>query len=371
VKVAFVNSMRSVGGGERWLLETAGGLRERGHLVSIVARSGSKLADAAREDGHPVLELRMSGDLDPPSVLGLSGWLRRERPDVLSVNVQRAVRIGCVAARLSGVGAVVERRGLNFEVRPTALNRWVYRRCLSLVIANCGEIADGLVESGLVPSDRTVVVPNGIDPSRVPPGGGRELRSELGIDPAAPLVSVVARLVRDKGHVHAFDGFGRLLERVPRARLLIVGDGKLEAELRERAGEVAPDGSIIFAGRRDDVPAVLDASDALLVASLREGMPHSILEAMVAGTPIVATRIAGIPEMLAEGREALLVPPGSADAIGTALNRVLTEEGLGRRLSQAARRRVLADFSLDGMIEATERQFLRLARTSPGRGRVS
>ena len=366
MRVAFVNSMRSMGGGERWLMETAGGLRERGHRVAIAARAGSALADRAGCAGHVVLTLPMRGDLDIESILRLARWLRRLDTEVVSVNIERAVRIGCAAARLAGVRAVVERRGLDFRVRPTALNRFVYARCLSRVIANCGVIRDGLVSSGLVSPERVLVVQNGIDPSRVPPGGGTEFRREFGIGEGAPLVAVVGRLVPDKGHRDAIDAFSTAAKELPGARLLIAGSGKLRAELEAYAASSAAAGSVIFAGERSDVPALLDAADTLLVTSYREGAPHVVLEAMVAGTPVVATAVAGIPEMIEDGESGLLVPPGAPELAAAALLKLLGDGELSARLGAEGARRVRDRFSLDRMVTEVERCFELAAASARG-----
>jgi hypothetical protein len=136
MKVAFVNSMRSLGGGERWITEVSDGLSERGHDVAIAARGGSRLAEWASDRGHSLLELPMRGDLDVVSILRLAAWLRTGGRNLVSVSVARAVRIGAVAARLAGVRAVVERRGLLFPLKRSAANRFIYARCVTRVIAN-------------------------------------------------------------------------------------------------------------------------------------------------------------------------------------------------------------------------------------------
>ena len=357
MRLLFVNSMRSIGGGEQWLLEAAGGLAARGHDVSVAARPGSALAARSREDGHGLLELPMRGDADVASILRLSRWIRRHGTDVLSVNVQRAVRIGCAAALLSGRPPVVERRGLSFPVRPTALNRAIYGRCVSHVIANCRSIEDGLLDTGVIDASRVSVIVNGIDPERVGKGGGGAVRSQLDISPETPLVAMVGRLVVDKGHRVALSAFRRVLSEVPAARLLIVGAGKLDADLRAEAASRFAGESVVFAGRRDDVPAVLDAADVVLVTSDREGMPHVVLEAMVAGVPVVATRVAGVPEMIEHGTHGLLVPIGSAEAAASAVVSVLSDPELGQRLAAAAAARVRAEFGLEVMIDRIELLF--------------
>ena len=140
MRICFVNSLRTFGGGERWLLEAAAGLASRGHTITVVARAESALATRARRAGYDTLELPMRGDGDPTSILPLASWFRSTRCDIASVNVQRAVRVGVVAARIARVPGVVERRGLLFPVKPSALNRFMYRRLVTRVIANCSAI---------------------------------------------------------------------------------------------------------------------------------------------------------------------------------------------------------------------------------------
>ena len=169
----------------------------------------------------------------------------------------------------------------------------------------------------------------------------------------------------DKRHRVALSAFRRVLSALPSARLLIVGAGKLDAELRAEAARSFDGETVVFAGRRDDVPAMLDAADVLLVTSDREGMPHVILEAMVAGTPVVATRVAGVPEIIEDGKHGLLVSIGSAVAAADAVVRVLSDTELGSRLAGAASARVKAEFALEEMVDRVERLFIDLVEERP------
>jgi len=369
MRVCFVNSLRTFGGGERWLLEAAEGLASRGHEVTVAARVESALATRARHAGYDTLEVPMRGDGDPMSIFPLANWLRSTRADVASVNVQRAVRIGAVAAAMAGVPGVVERRGLLFPVKPSAINRFTYRRLVSRVIANCGAIADDLAAGGVVPAERIVVIPNGIEPERVSAGAGEELRAELCLEAGTPTVVVIGRLVPDKGHEVALEAFAKIVEREPRAQLLVVGAGKLRHQLREMASKMLPEGSWRFLGHRSDVDAVLAAGTVVLVSSFREGMPHVVLEAMAAGTPIVATGVAGIPEMLRDGQDGLLVEPGDVDATAAAVLRLLDDRESADAMAASARRRVLAEFSLETMIDRVESCFAEAAERGNGRSR--
>lgn len=359
MNVVFVNSMRSFGGGEQWLLEAAGGLRDRGHRVAVAARARGALAARVATAGFRVLELPMSGDLDLGSAVRLARFMRREGAELACPSVQRAVRLTALSATIAPLCAVVERKGLVLPVRRTLVNRLVYARSVHHVIANCEAIRASIVQAGLVPSERVSVIPNGIDPRRIGSGGGAAVRAELGIGPADPVVAVVGRLVPDKAHRDALRAFARLVRELPSARLLVAGDGKLRGELERDASETTPQGSVMFLGERKDVPAVLDAADALLVTSVREGMPHVVLEAMAAGTPVVATAVAGIPEMIRDGRDGLLVPPGEPEKAFRATATILSDPALARRLAQAAERRVREEFSLSAMLDRVERCFER------------
>ncbi len=369
MRICFVNSLRTFGGGERWLLEAAEGLVSRGHTVTVAARVESALAARARHAGYETLELPMRGDGDPTSIFPLASWFRSTRTEVASVNVQRAVRVGAIAARMAGVPGIVERRGLLFPVKPSALNRFTYRRLVTRVIANCEAIAGDLAAGGVVPPERIVVIPNGIEPERVSAGSGEELRSELCLEADTPAVVVIGRLVPDKGHEVALEAFAKVVEREPTAKLLVAGAGKLRHQLRQMASEMLPEGSWRFLGHRSDIDAVLAAGTVVLVSSYREGMPHVVLEAMAAGTPIVATGVAGIPEMIEHGRDGLLVEPGDPDATAAAVLQLLSDRESARTMAESARRRILGEFSLETMIDRVEACFADAADSGKGRSR--
>jgi glycosyltransferase involved in cell wall biosynthesis len=277
--------------------------------------------------------------------------MRRRRIDVVCAGIQRAVRLSCAAAAAAGVRAVVERRGLALPLRPTRLNRLVYRR-VTRVIVNCRALAADV--AGVVPPERVTVIPNGIDPARLSADGAAAFRARLGIPADAPVVGVVGRLTPDKGHRDALAAFGAVRSALPGARMLVVGSGRLDGQLRREAGAAHPDGAVVFAGHVEDVGAAIAASSVLLVTSLREGMPHVVLEAMALGTPVVATAVAGVPEMIEDGRSGLLVPPGDPARAARAVLRTLADGALARRIAGEARRRVDAEFSLEAMIDRTE-----------------
>jgi glycosyltransferase involved in cell wall biosynthesis len=196
------------------------------------------------------------------------------------------------------------------------------------------------------------------------------LPEEYGFPEGSPLVGVVARLEPEKGHATLIDAWPLVLDRVPEARLLIIGEGSQRATLEAQAdglgllGEAcAPDrcvgtrkarpgAKILFTGLRDDVPAVTAALDVAVLPSYREAQGMAILEAMALRRPVVATQVGGVPEMIESGRTGLLVPPRDAPALADGIVRLLTDHPLADMLARAGHDFVHANFSVEHMVRA-------------------
>jgi glycosyltransferase involved in cell wall biosynthesis len=198
------------------------------------------------------------------------------------------------------------------------------------------------------------------------------LPEEYGFEPGTPLVGVVARLEPEKGHPTLLDAWPRVLESVPNARLLVIGEGSRREELERHARDLgllgedcAPDAcvgtrrarpgaKVIFTGRRDDVPAVTAALDVAVLPSYREAQGLSILEAMALRRPVVATNVGGIPEVIEDGKTGLLVPPRDARALGDAIVRLLTDHPLADTLARAGHDLVYDRFCVERMVESVQ-----------------
>jgi glycosyltransferase involved in cell wall biosynthesis len=182
-------------------------------------------------------------------------------------------------------------------------------------------------------------VPNGVETSlyRLDPGARARLRMELDLADETPLFVTVAMLRPGKGVQHLLEAAALLRGRAPEARWLIVGDGPERAELEDHARALGLANVAQFLGTRLDVAALLAAADVYVHPSLFEALPMSVLEAMAASLPVVATRVGGVPELVAEGQTGLLVPAQRADALADAMARMLDP---GRRAAMGAAGRV-------------------------------
>jgi glycosyltransferase involved in cell wall biosynthesis len=207
-------------------------------------------------------------------------------------------------------------------------------------IAVSASTRDFLVRRRHVPASRVRLIWNGAPLDEFAPvasQAARAVRDGLGIAAAAPVVGAVARLSEQKGHRFLLDAAARILRARPEVRFLLAGDGDQEPALRRQAAELGIAAAVVFAGHREDIPAVLGAIDVLCISSTYEGTPLSLFEAMASGKAIVSTSVDGCREVLVDGVSGLLVPPREPQALADALLRVLGDGNLRASLAASAR----------------------------------
>lgn len=255
------------------------------------------------------------------------------------------------------------------------LNRWSLPSA-ARVVTVCGEFAEQLARAG-VPAGRIFVRHNAIGPA-VPAEEEevRELRHRLGVDSGEPVILAVGRMSREKGHVDLISAVGQLRHLDPELnfKLVIVGDGPERERVERLAAELAISERVVLAGHVDDLRAYYALADVLAMPSHSEGSPLALLEAMAAGVPVVATRVGGVPEIVADGESALLVAPKDARAFAIALARVLRDLQLVRTLSANALKRSRQDFSPEVYARSLTELYLKLladSRTQTAREQVA
>lgn len=309
-----------------------------------VALCGLKPPDAASralaEAGVPVRHLGR-GRFDPRILSDLVALGRKLGARVLHVHGYAAADFGRLAARWLGAGLVLHE---HFADPAMPGYQGLADRLLSglthRAIAVSGSTRDFLVRERFVPESRVRVIWNGAPLDEFAPVGAdraRAFRREVGLPADALVVGVIGRLNAQKGHRYFVEAAARIAVRRPDARFLIVGDGDLEAPLREQASSLGLSESLVMTGHRTDVPDALGAIDVLCISSLYEGTPLTLFEAMAAGKPVVSTAVDGCREILEDGRTGLLVPPRDPEALAAALLRVLDDDALRGELARAAR----------------------------------
>jgi glycosyltransferase involved in cell wall biosynthesis len=203
-----------------------------------------------------------------------------------------------------------------------------------------------------------------IDDARRGPEARHAARERLGLPADVPVIGNVANLTPKKDHATLLDAVVRLRPAHPDLVVLLIGTGPLESDLRERVAQLGIEGNVRFLGMRDDVLDLLSGLDVFVLSSRYEGLPISMLEAMAAEVACVLTRVGGIAEAVADGREGLLVPAGDPEALARALGQALVDPALRRRLGTAARERVQREFSIDRAVRTLEARYTTLLTRS-------
>ncbi|MFE3197707.1 glycosyltransferase [Embleya sp. NPDC059237] len=276
--------------------------------------------------------------------------------------------VPAVAARVVAAGVPIVHTEHNMWPRyrrPTRLaNAWTYRRN-SGVIAVSSAVADSIVPGRLRPGVSPTVIHHGPDlgDAFAGPGARERARRMLDLDQDAFIVGTVANFTPKKDQLGLLDAHARVRERHVGALLVLIGSGPLEATLRERANRVDLKGSVVFTGSRGDVPTLLSAFDVFALSSRQEGLPVSLMEAMTVGLPSVVTAVGGMPEIVTDGIEGVVVPPGDPRAFGDALAAFAADPARRRACGEAAHKRS-AEFDVAGAQRRIEDVYARVLEGS-------
>jgi glycosyltransferase involved in cell wall biosynthesis len=265
-----------------------------------------------------------------------------------------------VAARLAGVPRIVytphghvfhSYYGPPITRMFVVLERLVARFTERIVVLTDAE-ADQHIAVGVGRREQFVRIPSGVDLAevRAEAAGASRVRKDLGLAPETPLIGSVARLVPVKGLRYLVSAMPDILQRCSRAHLLLAGDGDQRSGLEALARELAVSDRVHFLGFRRDAAAVTAALDVFVLPSLNEGQGRVLVTAMALGVPIVATRVGGVPEVVKDGRQGLLVPSQDSTALGQAITTLLADREYAASLGMAGRSRALF-FSSEVMLK--------------------
>jgi len=345
------------------LRDLAIGLAARGHAVTVATPPSELWAERMREAGVGYVPVPMQRAWDVRAAWRLAKVIRAGQIQVAHAHKGRARTLALLAGLMGARSRLVLNRGVSFRV-PRARRLGYTSRRVHAIVAVCESIKRDLVATG-VPAQKIEVIYSGTDLERFHPGlDGQPIRRELGLAPEHFLITQIG--VRSwRGWRDVLDAMARLAPDTPHARLLFVGAPPPRvAELGGYARKIGLDGRVLVLGHREDVPRILTASDVVVDASYAgAGLTGSIREALACERPVVATNLAGMPELVVDGETGLLVPPRDPDALARALGRVIENPTWAQAMARAGCKRVDAHFSLRAKLDATEALYRRLVET--------
>lgn len=353
----------SDGGGQvRYVQNLAGELRRMGHAVTIGCRPGSVLARVARETDSDSLEVfNFARGLRPfrwwNDIRALRGFLAKARPDVVHVNGSQDHWVAAITRALFQRRACILRTRHNtYSVKRGIVNRWLNAGSTARQIAVCEMVRRTLADHPAFDASRLSAIHNGVDTTRYAPDPAcrARMRTAFGYVEGDVVFGIAARLVEAKGHTFLFDAAVQLVEEFPTLRILVLGQGALESPLKAQVSRLGLEDHVHFAGFRNDMEQCVHAFDVGVLPSIDcDTSSFSLKEQMAAGIPVITSDYGGLPEIVAHGREGLVVPNGTVEPLAAAMRQLVLDPDARHRMGAAGRERVLKEFSLESFAART------------------
>ncbi len=349
VRILHVETGMHLYGGALQVHYLLRGLADReGVETVLVCPSGSAIGEVAGENVKALYTVPMKGDLDLFFVPRLLRIIRKESPDVIHLHSRRGADIlGGIAAKLSGTPCILTRRVDNPESRMWAGMKY---RIYHHVVTISDGIREVLLSEG-VPHLKITCVHSAVDTQRyATPCEKAWFNREFGLEEGSLTCGTLAQFIERKGHKYLFDAIPEIVNIIPKARFILFGKGPLEGSLRSYCKGLGIEDKVHFAGFREDLDHIIGCLDLVIHPALMEGLGVSLLQAASAGVPIVGTRAGGIPEIVRDGVNGYLVPPGDVPPLVDAATRILMDRDLGRQMGDGGRKIVKDHFSIGAMV---------------------
>ena len=354
MRVLHLTKVQGIGGAEQHLLTLLPALRDRGVDARFLSLDAG--GDAARfhralvARGVPYDRVACGLDVSPRLGRDVVRATRALAPDLVHTHMVHADVYGSLAAHVLRRPFVSTRHNDDrYLLGPFRYVDRAFMHGVGRIVAISDAVREFHAQAGL-PRDKLVTIHYGLDePPREP---SETTPTDVGIPADAPLVLAIGRLIEQKDHATLLRAFARVQEQHPDARLAILGWGRLEEALRAQVAELGLDGSVFLLGRVEPRDW-LERADVFAHTSRWEGFGIVLLEAMLAGIPVVATRVSAVPEIVVDGETGLLAEPGDATAVGDAISALLADRARRAQLGAAGRRRATSEFSVARMTDRT------------------
>ncbi len=362
-RVLFLSHAYMVGGAEEMVLNLVRHLPERFEPAVVCIHEAGPIGEEIARTGVPFKVLGLKpGLLRPFDVLRLRDFLIECEPTIVHTFLLTGSLYGRFAAMMAHVPVIVGTEVNIYQHKKPAhalLEKWLMRRT-DAVVASAASVREFYIDQVKADPSKVEVIYNAVDWSQLQTTMSRdEFRSSVGVPNDVPVAGIIARLTQQKAHQVLFDAIAHD-PGLAKLHLLVVGDGELRSSLTASAETLRIHDRVHFLGARRDLGNILASIDLFAMPSYWEGLPLSMVLAMGAGLPVVASRVAGIPEVVNDGVSGLLVTPGDAAELATALNRIVHDDTLRVLLGQEARAFVRPRFGVDGYVASVSALYDRL-----------
>lgn len=351
------------GGQEIRILEEANGLIARGHQVSLICPKEAPIFDRAAHYGVPAYALPI-GRKNIAGLTAMYRWLKNHPVDVVNTHSSTdswLVGLSCLA--LSSPPKIVRSRHISAPVSPNRSSRWLYGKSASHVVTTGEKLRLQLIKDLDLKPKNVTSVPTGIDTSRFYPGDKQQARQQLGLNTANHYLGIVATLRSWKGHLFLLEAFERC--HLPNWKLLIVGEGPMLTQIQNKIADLNLEDRVELVGQKTNPEDWMRALDLFCLPSYaNEGVPQSIMQAMLCGLPVITTPVGAILEAAEENETALVVEPKNVEALIQAINQLAANENLRLSMGNKGRERAVRLFSKDIMLDKMALIFSKVCQRS-------
>lgn len=345
--ICFFNTMNTWGGGEKWHFDVASHLLKKHHKVLIVSSPGSPLYDKLHKIGVPAYGVRIANlsFLNPLKVYRVVRIFKREKVGVLVTNLSGDMKIASTAGRIAGVPKIIYRRGSAIPIRNSPINRYLFRRVITKILANSMETKRTILanNSDLVPDDKIRVIYNGVYLPRYQ----QHIEPLYQAKKGEIILGSAGRLSEEKGHLYLLEMMQYLEDNGLRFKLLIAGEGRLLQSLQKRARKLGVEERVEFLGFVEDMPAFFRSLDIFLLSSHYEGFGYVIAEAMASYKPVVAFDIKSSAEIIKDGETGYITEPNNVRKMAERVLELAGNKALRERMGKKGRKRVEEMFSFE------------------------
>lgn len=349
------------GGQEMRILTECRWFREQGFNCVLFAKEASPIAKKFEKDGFEVIPITFTKSSQVGDFVRCIREFKRLKPAMVGTHSNIDTRVALAAAASAGVSRRIRYRHVSIPVRPSSWNKIIYRHLATRIVTTANSITHDLVRDFSLDTEDALSIPTGVRGALNDSHHHREeIRNRLGIPQSSRLISQISVLRNWKGHTYLMDAFEDLAATRPNLHLVLVGGGNMLDHLQTKSKSMASGSRIHFVGHVDDPYPYFQAADVVTLASTGgEGVPQSILQAFACSCPVVATTVGGIPDIVRDRENGLLVSPGEPKALATALEQLLGDPAFASRLGAEAHRTFSQQGSIDHMGN-TLRTFLNL-----------
>lgn len=358
MNIVFINSIgrNKFGGGEQWMTNAAGNLARKGHHVILAGKKNSRILNYAAQQGIETAVIEIRSDISPLTTARIARWLKEHRTDILICNLNKDVRVAGLAARIAGTPVVLARHGMLLCSR-----KWKHKLTLTKltdgIITNSRTIRETYSGYGWFPTDFVKVIYNGLTiPEKV---DAVDFSQRF---PGKKIICSAGRLSEQKGFGDLIDTAAIIRKNRDDIVFLVSGEGKLESELKTKVRDLGLEGSFIFEGFTPDIFPWLKGCDLFVLASLFEGMPNVVMEAMAMSKPVITTDVNGARELMEDEKTGLIVPPSDPEAMASVIVSIIDDDRRLATMGSLGKQRVAKHFTTEKMAENLEAHLLEKLR---------